>query len=215
MIVLPVGMWIGSPSIPVRSLVSGLEPIYARPMIIYDREISDRDGRAIERLFDATFGPGHFAKTAERVREFSYSLPEITRVGLLNGRVIAVCRVWPIFIGGTPVLFYGPIAVEPKYQGGKVGRSVTEASLQAGSDAGHKFACLIGAPAYFGRMGFEQVPPGTVLFPGPQDQSRILLRRLAASYDTPYPEGAVTAPLDAMRAIATQKAYLRRARLEE
>ena len=184
-------------------------------MIVFEREIPDRDGRAIERLFDATFGPGHFAKTAERVREFSYSLPEITRVGLLEGELIAVCRVWPIFIGGTPALFYGPIAVAPDFQGGKIGRSVTEASLQAGTELGHKFACLIGAPPYFSRVGFEKVPEGSVLFPGPQDQSRIMLKRLAASEDEPYPTGKVTAPLDAMRALATQKAYLQRARSAE
>lgn len=184
-------------------------------MIIFEREIPDRDGRDIERLFDATFGPGHFAKTAERVREYSYSLPEITRVGLLNGKLIAVCRVWPILIGGTRALFYGPIAVAPEFQGGKVGRSVTEASLQAGIELGHKFACLIGAPNYFGRVGFEKVPHGSVVFPGPQDQDRIMLMRLAASEDEPYPTGAVTAPRDAMRALATQRAYLQRARWEE
>ena len=39
---------------------------------------------AIETLFDATFGPGHFAKTAERLREFSRSLPEISRVAVLD-----------------------------------------------------------------------------------------------------------------------------------
>ncbi len=184
-------------------------------MIIYDREIPERDGRAIERLFDATFGAGHFAKTAERVREYSYSLPEITRVGLLNGRLIAVCRVWPIFIGGTPALFYGPIAVAPEYQGGKVGRSVTEASLEAGRASGHQWACLIGAPPYFGRVGFEVPPHGSVQFPGPQDQSRIMLKRLRAPEDEPFPTGAVTYPRDAIRARATQRAYLRRARLEE
>ncbi len=184
-------------------------------MIVFDREIPDRDGRAIERLFDATFGPGHFAKTAERVREYSYSLPEITRVGLLGGKLIAVCRVWPILIGGTPALFYGPVAVAPEHQGGRIGREVTEASLHAGTDLGHKFACLIGAPAYFGRMGFEVVEKNSVIFPGPQDQQRVMLRRLAADDGVPYPTGSVTFPLDAMRAIATQRAYLRRARLGE
>lgn len=184
-------------------------------MIIYDREIPDRDGYAIERLFDSTFGPGHFAKTAERVREYSYSMPEITRVGLLNGKLIAVCRVWPIFIGGVPTLFYGPIAVAPDYQGGKVGRSVTEASLEAGAASGHKFACLIGAPAYFGRMGFEVQSFGSIEFPGPQDPSRVMLRRLSASSDEPYPTGKVTFPRDARRAEATQKAYLQRAMWEE
>ncbi|MAP96435.1 MAG: GNAT family N-acetyltransferase [Ponticaulis sp.] len=184
-------------------------------MIVYEREIPDRDGRDIERLFDATFGPGHFAKTAERVREYSYSLPEITRIGLYNGRLVAVCRVWPIYIGGTEALFYGPIAVAPEHQGGRIGQDVTEAALAAGKKAGHEFACLIGAPAYFSRVGFEVATAGSVRFPGPQDQKRVMLRRLAASDDTPFPEGEVTAPLDAMRAEATQRAYLQRARQAE
>ena len=47
---------------------------------------------AIENLFDATFGPGHFAKTAERLREYSRSLPEISRVAVLDGEVIGVCH---------------------------------------------------------------------------------------------------------------------------
>ena len=184
-------------------------------MIEYVCETPKAHGRAIERLFDATFGPGHFAKTAERVREYSSSLPEITRVGLLDGRLIAVCRVWPIFIGKTPVLFYGPIAVLPEFQGGKVGQQVTEASLEAGREVGHDFACLIGAPPYFSRMGFEVPPHGSVSFPGPQDQARVMLKRLAAGPDVPFPTGRVSAPLDARQAEATQKAYLRRARMEE
>lgn len=170
-------------------------------------------GRAIEKLFDATFGPGHFAKTAERVREFSYSLPNISRVALDADEVVGICRVWPIFIGGTSALFYGPIAVAPSCQGEGIGKIVTEASLKAGKDAGYPIACLIGAPPYFTQLGFEVVPPKSVLMPGPQDQSRVMLQRLAADADTPYPTGAVTYPRDARRAEATQIAYLQRARL--
>lgn len=182
-------------------------------MISYIPENPSEHGRAIESLFDSTFGPGHFAKTAERVREFSASLPDITRVGVLEGRLIAVSRVWPIFIGGVPSLFYGPVAVAPDYQGGRIGYEVTMASLEAGTASGHLFACLIGAPPYFGRMGFEVMPKGQVVMPGPQDASRVMLRRLAASEDTSFPAGHVTYPRDAMRAEATQKSYLRRARL--
>ena len=54
---------------------------------------------AIESLFDRTFGPGHFAKTAERLREFSVSLPGISRVAVLDGEIVGVCRVWPINVG--------------------------------------------------------------------------------------------------------------------
>ncbi len=181
-------------------------------MITYLPETPSQHGRAIEALFDSTFGPGHFAKTAERVREYSASLPDITRVGVAGDDLVAVCRVWPIRIGGVDVLFYGPIAVAPEHQGGRIGREVTEASLQAGIDAGHGFACLIGAPPYFSRVGFECVPAKSVGFPGPQDQNRVMLRRLAASPDTPFPTGPVTYPRDARRAEATQRAYLRRAR---
>ena len=182
-------------------------------MISFLAESPAQHGRAIEQLFDATFGPGHFAKTAERVREFSYSLPDISRVGLIDGRVVAVCRVWPIAIGGTKALFYGPIAVTPDLQGEGIGKQVTQASLDAGTDAGHEFACLIGAPPFFTQLGFEVVPPRSVGMPGPQDQKRVMLRRLATNADTPYPTGPVTYPRDAMRAEATQIAYLQRARL--
>ena len=182
-------------------------------MITYLPETPDQHGRAIETLFDATFGPGHFAKTAERVREFSVSLPDITRVGIQDGKLVAVCRVWPILIGGTPVLFYGPIAVSPELQGEGIGQAVTEESLRAGEAAGHQFACLIGAPVYFERMGFEVVARGQLKMPGPQDMKRVMLRRLAASSETSFPTGDVTFPLDAMQAEATQRAYLRRARL--
>jgi predicted N-acetyltransferase YhbS len=183
-----------------------------RAMTDYLPEDPDAHGRDIERLFHATFGPGHFAKTAERVREYSVSIPNVSRVGILEGKLIAVCRVWPLRIGDTDALFYGPIAVAPEYQGGKIGQEVTEASLQAGADEGHEWACLIGAPPYFGRMGFEVVPVGSLIFPGPQDQARVMLRRLAAPEDTPFPTGAVSAPLDARQAEATQRAYLQGAR---
>ena len=172
-------------------------------------------GREIESLFDATFGPGHFAKTAERVREYSVSLPDVTRIILSEDeRLLAVCRVWPIRIGESDALFYGPIAVAPDQQGEGLGQVVTEAALKAGEAAGHDFACLIGAPPYFTRLGFEVAPRGSVRFSGPQDEGRVMLRRLAASEETPLPTGAVTYPRDARQAEATQKAYLQRARLE-
>ena len=44
---------------------------------------------AIEDLFARTFGSGHFAKTAERLREYSHSLPEVNRVAVLDGNVYA------------------------------------------------------------------------------------------------------------------------------
>ena len=126
---------------------------------------------AIEDLFDRTFGPGHFAKTAERLREFSHSLPEITRVAVLDGRVIGVCRVWPLVVGPARdrALFYGPVAVTPEHRGSRLGLTVTGEALEAGAAAGWPAAILIGAPAYFGEIGFTVTPKNQLDFPGPQD----------------------------------------------
>lgn len=155
-------------------------------------ETPDLHAGAVEALFDATFGPGHFAKTAERLREYSASIPDINRVAVLDGEVIAVCRVWPLVVGPDRVraLFYGPVAVAPDHRGGRLGLSVTGEALEAGKAAGWPAAVLIGAPAYFGEIGFVVTPPGRLTFPGPQDQSRIMVRDLAG--DAGQLEGLVT-----------------------
>ena len=148
---------------------------------------------AIEDLFDRTFGPGHFAKTAERLREFSWSLPEITRLAVLEGDIVAVCRVWPLKVGPAQdrALFYGPVAVAPAHRGSRLGLTVTGEALEAGTQAGWPAAILIGAASYFGEIGFTVPPKGQLSFPGPQDPARIMIRNLAG--DASLLSGRVTA----------------------
>jgi predicted N-acetyltransferase YhbS len=149
---------------------------------------------AIEALFDRTFGPGHFAKTAERLREFSVSLPEISRVCLSEGAVVGVCRVWPLVVGEARqrALFYGPVAVAPDFRGSRLSLSITGEALEAGAAAGWPAAILIGAPKLFGEVGFRVAPRGRLVFPGPQDPARVMIRDLAG--DAGELEGLVTAP---------------------
>lgn len=157
-------------------------------------ETPDAHAASIEALFDATFGPGHFAKTAERLREFSRSLPEISRVAVLDGAVIGVCRVWPLVVGEArrPALFYGPVAIAPSHRGSRLSLTVTGEALEAGKVAGWPAAILIGAPSLFGEVGFTVAPRNRLTFPGPQDQARVMVRDLAG--DAALLEGRVTAP---------------------
>lgn len=152
---------------------------------------------AIEALYDQTFGPGHFAKTAERLRERSVSLPDINRIAIEEGQVVGACRVWPILVGDQSALFYGPVAVAPPHQGKRLGLTVTREALEAGKAAGWDAAVLIGAPSYFGEIGFRVVAPGTLIMPGPQDQRRIMVRDLAG--DAGALSGPVSAPHVARR----------------
>jgi predicted N-acetyltransferase YhbS len=156
-------------------------------------ETPDLHAGAIEDLFDRTFGPGHFAKTAERLREYSRSLPEINRVALDEGKVIGVCRVWPLVVGEArrPALFYGPVAVDPAYRGELLSLRITEAALEAGKAAGWPAAVLIGAHSLFGRVGFAVTPKNRLTFPGPQDQGRVMVKDLAG--DASELEGLVSA----------------------
>lgn len=140
---------------------------------------------AIEALYDRTFGPGHFAKTAERLREGNLSVPDVSRVAVSDGKVIGVCRVWPIRVGEGDIsaLFIGPVAVDPTFQGQRLGLTVTGEALEAATKAGWGAAVIIGAPNYFGELGFEQVATDRFTFPGPQDMSRVMVRDLSRSAD--------------------------------
>ncbi|MEM9669780.1 MAG: N-acetyltransferase [Pseudomonadota bacterium] len=142
-------------------------------------ESPERHAKMIEVLFDRTFGPGHFAKTAERFREFSASLPLLNRVAVEDGEVVAVTRIWPLEIEtGGEALFVGPVAVDPRHRGNRLGLQVTSASLAAAKEGGWTFALLIGAPAYFGEIGFKPMRTGQFVLPGPQDYSRVMLCEL-------------------------------------
>ncbi|MDG1825113.1 MAG: N-acetyltransferase [Henriciella sp.] len=161
-------------------------------------ENPDQHADAIEALYDKTFGPGHFAKTAERLRETSASLPEINRVAVRDGQLVGACRVWPITVGDGSVsaLFIGPVAIDPDFQGQRLGLSVTGEALEAATKAGWDAAIIIGSSTYFGELGFEAVAKDRFQFPGPQDMSRVMVRDLAGS--AADLSGYITAPRAAM-----------------
>lgn len=145
-------------------------------------ETPELHAEAIEALYDLTFGPGHFAKTAERLREYNKSLTGISRIAVCKGQIIAAVRVWPVRaeIGGL-ALFVGPVAVHPDARGHKLGLKLTSEAMIAGKRAGWIGAILIGAPEYFAEIGFRQMTTDQLSFPGPQDQARVLVADLAGN----------------------------------
>lgn len=141
----------------------------------------------IEALYDRTFGPGHFAKTAERLREGSARIAPCCQVALQENRVVGACHIWPIVIGSdsTPAVFVGPLAVVQDQRGKTLGQDLTRAALKASAEAGWPLALIVGSPTYFMPIGFEAVPPGTLQMPGPQDASRILFQPLTDGAQLP------------------------------
>lgn len=128
------------------------------------------DAAAVEALVTAAFGPGRFAKTAERLREGA--CPAAAFVAREGGRVIGSVRLWPITVGDTPALFLGPIAVDAAERRSGVGGELVAACLAFAREAGTGGVLLVGEPPYFSRFGFGAAPQAQM--PGPVDQRRVM-----------------------------------------
>ena len=118
------------------------------------------DADAIERLHERVFGPGRFAKTAYRLREEAshrLAVSFIARVGTL-----LVGSVWltPIRIGDSRALLLGPLTVEPAFRERGIGQALIARALARAAATGERLVILVGDESYYGKAGFNRVPPG-------------------------------------------------------
>jgi len=152
------------------------------------------DRAVIDAFIDAVFGPGRYAKTAERLREGNVPLLDLSFVCWRGAEPIGCVRQWPILIGGAPSVFLGPFAVEAGQRKHGLGAALIERACNAAAAAGHDAILLVGDASYFGSLGFQAVPAGRIELPGPVDPRRLLWRALKPS-GTDGLNGAVTKPI--------------------
>lgn len=129
----------------------------------------------IEGVLDRAFGPGRFAKTSERVRERGARHEmALSRVALNEtGDVIGVCRIYAAQAGG-PLLFLGPLAVDPRAQAAGLGLAMVQACVAACRAGGGSAIVLVGAERFFRPAGFTLAAADRLTLPGPVDASRFL-----------------------------------------
>jgi predicted N-acetyltransferase YhbS len=72
----------------------------------------------------------------------------------------------------------GPFAVDDAWRGQGLGSLMILRACEAAGAAGHGLVLLVGDAPFFTRLGFEPVPPGRVILPGPVNRSRVLWRAL-------------------------------------
>lgn len=125
------------------------------------------EAASVEALVLAAFGPGRFAKTAERIREHAGIAAGF--VAREDGRVIGAVRLWSITVGEQPALFLGPITVSADSRKGGLGADLVQACID---HAGATGILLVGDAPYFSRFGFRAAPDARLL--GPVDQRRVL-----------------------------------------
>ena len=129
------------------------------------------DAAGIDALVLAAFGPGRFAKTAERLRETSSVAGGF--VARDGETLLGSVRLWSVTVGGEPALFLGPIAVAADNRRAGLGAELVQACRGWASEQG-RGVLLVGDAPYFGRFGFEAAPE--VRLPGPVDPRRVLWR---------------------------------------
>ena len=145
---------------------------------------SPKDAQAIERLLERTFGPGRFVLSAYRLREHVDHLLDLSFTARIGTLLVGSIRQLPICIGDTKALLLGPLTVEPPFRGRGVGRLLLERALSEAKAKGHCLVLLVGDEAYYGRVGFKQVPKGRTTMPGPVDYDRLLVVELVdAAFD--------------------------------
>ncbi len=128
------------------------------------------DAAEAEALVLDAFGPGRFAKTAERLREAARRVAGFT--ARHDGRMVGSVRLWAITVGGAEALFLGPIAVAADARGEGLGADLVAACVEEARRRGVAGVLLVGDAPYFSRFGFVAAP-GAAL-PGPADPRRVL-----------------------------------------
>jgi predicted N-acetyltransferase YhbS len=153
---------------------------------------------AVEALYDEVFGPGRFAKTAERLREGNSKIADASFVAVDAEGVTGVVRVWPVTVGGISgegggrAAFLGPIAVAERRRGNGVAFKLMERAIGVCREQGYSAVILVGDQDYYERFGFKQAGTGRFLLPGPVDQNRVLIRDLSTAAATL--QGALSVP---------------------
>lgn len=137
-----------------------------------------QDAALITALVDRAFGPGRYAKAADRLRETNTLIAGLSFTAWDGDTLVGSVRLWPVAIGGAPVVFLGPIAVEAELRKHRIGQTLVEKACEAAAKAGWRAVLLVGDAPYFGRVGFDAAPAKAVRMPGPVDQRRVLLKAL-------------------------------------
>lgn len=159
------------------------------------RQVLPEDLPQISALHARVFGPGRFVRTAYRVREGAPAISPYCRKALLEERLVAAIRYTAVRIGGEAgALMLGPLAVEPLLAGQGFGRHLVAETLAAAEAGGIRLVVLVGDLPYYGRFGFNRIPPGQIRLPGPVDPDRILAAELSPGALACY-SGLLTADL--------------------
>ena len=154
-----------------------------------------QDADSITALYEDVIGPGRFARTAERLREGNSPIDTLCMVACVKNSgspdkasgkashkasggttIVASIRYWPIRVHTHPLLLLGPLVVALHKQGLGLGSGLMRETLKkAQQDKAYEGILLVGDADYYKKAGFQPVPVGNIIMPGPVDMERLLI----------------------------------------
>ncbi len=130
-------------------------------------------------LYNVVFGPGRYAKTAERLREGNTRIEAACHVAFDDSGLVGAVQFWPLTVGGSGnAALLGPLAIDPRRRGDGIAFKLMETGIAVCADLGLPAVILVGDETYYARAGFARVARGRFLMPGPVNADRILVREL-------------------------------------
>jgi predicted N-acetyltransferase YhbS len=134
----------------------------------------------VEGLLDECFGPGRFAKSAERLREDNVPVAAACFVAQDAVGLTGVVRIWPVDVqSGGQAAFLGPLAVVARARGNGLAFRLMEQAIEVCSQLDFSAVILVGDESYYARAGFKRAGRGRFVLPGPVDPERVLIRDLS------------------------------------
>lgn len=145
------------------------------------RVASETEAESVEALYHDVFGPGRFAKTAERLREGNRRIEPACFVATDAEGMVGSVQFWPLLVDGAPGgVLLGPLGIATRRRGDGIAFRLMEAGIGVCAERGDLAVILVGDEPYYARAGFSRADIGRFRMPGPVDESRILVRELKA-----------------------------------
>lgn len=94
-----------------------------------------------------------------KLRQDKDYLPELSRIAVKDGEVIGcIMYAKSRVVDGTnmhEIITFGPLCVEPKWQGSGVGELLLRETIKIAANKGYKGIVIFGEPDYYPRIGFK------------------------------------------------------------
>ncbi len=156
------------------------------------------DRPAVSSVLAAAFGSPEVARLVEAIRDSPQFVPDLSLVAEVGGQIVGHVMISYAAIRHdgieSPIALLSPLGVAPQWQKRGVGSELVGRVTRLAEERGEPVVVLEGAPAFYGRLGFEfSVPYGIhISLPSwaPPEASQVL--RLTGY--TGAPRGLVVLP---------------------